>query len=377
MSPRRHGDPPTLQNRDLLNLEKGSVDRYLLSIINEIIHVKDTGKDPIYMEKSKARPVLARTSPVRKRKPWIAVGVIGLVAITACMIPSSMSGTPSQSEGQAPVTVTASETARPTRTVTMEPSSTPTWTGTEIIEATLTTLPGFIADEKAVPMAYVPAGVFLMGNDRGSADEQPSHAVNVDAFYMDRYEVTNGLYKACVDARVCQSVRKNSATRDHYYDDRIYTRFPVLFVDWNMAQTYCEWRGARLPSEAEWEIAARGASNGTYPWGEDLDCNLANYGNCLGDTSGTTIYDLGESRFGINNMAGNVWEWVSDWYSETYYRSSPQDNPQGPDTGTEKVVRGGSWKDNFAELRSTNREAERPFYSSNAIGFRCAKDANP
>lgn len=305
------------------------------------------------------------------------MGVFGLAVMTACMIPSSMSETPAQSEGQALVTATASETARPTRTATVEPSSTPTWTGTEIMEATLTFLPIFIADEKAVPMAYVPAGVFLMGNDLGSADERPIHSVNVEAFYIDRYEVTNGLYKVCVQAGVCQSVRKNSATRDHYYDDRIYVRFPVIFVDWNMAQTYCEWREARLPTEAEWEKAALGWSNLTYPWGDDLNCNLANYGNCLRDTSGSTIYDIGESRFGINNMAGNVSEWVSDWYSDTYYRSSPQDNPQGPNTGTEKVLRGGSWKDNFAELRSTNRGAERPFYSSNAIGFRCAKDANP
>lgn len=342
-----------------------------------IVHEKHTRKDPIDMEKAKATSVPERTRLPRKRSPSIAVAVIGLAVMTACLIPSPMSQAPAQSDGQTPVTATTSETARPTRTATAAPSSTPTWTGTEIIEATLTTLPRFIADAKAVPMAYVPAGVFLLGNDRGSADERPIHAVNVDAFYMDRYEVTNGLYKLCVQEGVCQSVRKNSATRDHYYDDRIYVRFPVLFVDWNMAQTYCEWRGARLPTEAEWEIAALGWSNLIYPWGDDLNCDLANYRNCLGDTSGATIYETGESRFGINNMAGNVSEWVSDWYSDTYYRTSPQDNPPGPDAGNEKVVRGGSWKDNFAEIRSTNREAERPTHSSNAIGFRCAKDANP
>jgi len=107
------------------------------------------------------------------------------------------------------------------------------------------------------------------------------------------------------------------------------------------------------------------------------DCNLANYGNCLGDTSGAMIYALGQSRYGVYNMAGNVWEWVSDWYSDDYYRSFPEDNPQGPDTGNEKVLRGGSWKDDYAEMRSVNREAEKPAYFSNVIGFRCAKDANP
>jgi formylglycine-generating enzyme required for sulfatase activity len=144
-----------------------------------------------------------------------------------------------------------------------------------------------------------------------------------------------------------------------------------------MAQTYCEWRDARLPTEAEWEKAARGGTNVIYPWGDTFDCNLANYGNCLGDTTGATIYDLGQSRYGVYNMAGNVWEWVSDWYADDYYRPALQEDPQGPDMGTEKVLRGGSWKDDYQEMRSVNREGERPTYSSNTIGFRCAKDTNP
>jgi formylglycine-generating enzyme required for sulfatase activity len=227
-------------------------------------------------------------------------------------------------------------------------------------------------------MAYIPEGVFSMGNDRGSADEQPIHPVHLDAFYIDKFEVTNAFYEACVEAGVCAPVRKkSSATRSDYYDNRRYVRFPVIFVDWNMAQAYCEWREARLPTEAEWEKAARGRTNVTYPWGNDPFCNHANYGNCLGDTSGATIYDLGQSRYGVYNMAGNVWEWVSDWYAADYYRPALQEDPQGSETGTEKVLRGGSWKDDYAEMRSVNREAEDPAYSSNAIGFRCAKDANP
>jgi formylglycine-generating enzyme required for sulfatase activity len=303
---------------------------------------------------------------------------MGLVVITTCVIPSPSLRTPSESKGRTPLAPTASETAAPTRTATLEPSSTPTWTGTEIIEATFTSLPSYRIDAKRVPMAYVPASVFAMGNDRGSLDEQPIHPVNLDAFYIDKFEVTNGFYNACVEAEACQPVKnKSSATRSSYYDNRRYTRFPVIFVDWNMAQTYCEWRDARLPTEAEWEKAARGGSNFTYPWGDNPDCNLANYGNCLGDTSGATIYDLGQSRYGIYQMAGNVWEWVSDWYADDYYRSSPQDDPQGPDLGNEKVLRGGSWKDDYVEIRSVNRKAENPAHFSNLIGFRCAKDANP
>ena len=322
------------------------------------------------MEKAKARSAPERTKPLRQRHPWIAVAVIGLAVISAGMVPS-------QSRGQPPVEATASGTARPTRTATVTPSFTPTWTGTEIIQATVTSLPSYRLDAKGVPMAYVPEGGFLMGSDRGSRDERPTHSVNLDAFYMDAFEVTNRLYRECVQAGACQAVKKNSATRLRYYDDPRYVRFPVLFVNWNMARTYCEWRGARLPTEAEWEKAARGGTTLSYPWGERPDCNLANYGNCLGDTSGVIIYDLGKSRFGLYHMAGNVWEWVSDWYSDSYYRSSPEDNPQGPDRGTEKVLRGGSWKDNDFEIRSMNREAENPAYSSNAIGFRCAKDAHP
>jgi formylglycine-generating enzyme required for sulfatase activity len=341
-------------------------------------NVKNTRKALIHMEKVKARATPEKIRPPRKRNPRIAIGVIGLVVIAACVIPSPMLQTPSPGEGDTPVAATASETAVPTRTATLEPSFTPTWTGTEILEATLTLLPDYTMDAKGVPMAYVPEGVFAMGNDRGSVDEQPIHPVNLDAFYIDTFEVTNVFYMACVEAGVCQPVRKkSSATRGNYYDDPHYVRFPVIFVDWNMAQTYCEWREARLPTEAEWEKAARGGTNVTYPWGDTQDCNLANYGNCLGDTSGAAIYDLGQSRYGIYNMAGNVWEWVGDWYSEDYYRSSPRENPQGPGTGNEKVLRGGSWKDNYVEMRSVNREAENPAYSSSVIGFRCARDAAP
>jgi formylglycine-generating enzyme required for sulfatase activity len=342
-----------------------------------MVNVKDNRIHLIYMEKVKARPAPEKTIPVHNRNLWIAAPVIGLVVIAACVIPSPMLGTPSQSDGHPPVAATASATAAPTYTATQEPSSTPTWTGTEIIEATLTTLPDYRMDDKGVPMAYVPAGIFPMGDDRGNPDEQPIHSVNLDAFYIDKFEVTNGFYKDCVAAKVCQPVRnKSSAIRSYYYENSDFETYPVIFVNWNMAQTYCEWRGARQPTEAEWEKAARGGTNSTYPWGDTLDCNLANYGNCLGDTSSVTIYDLGQSRYGSYHMAGNVSEWVGDWYAANYYQSSPQENPQGPETGKEKVLRGGSWKDNDEAIRSVNREAKNPAYSSNVIGFRCAKDAN-
>ena len=303
--------------------------------------------------------------------------VIGLVMMVSCASPAPLARTPFASGGPTAVAPSATASPLPSLTATLEPSSTPTWTGTEILEATLTSLPDYTLDARDVSMAYVPAGPFLMGSDRGSMDEQPVHPVHLDAFYIDAFEVTNRHYKACVEAAFCQPVkRKNSATRTNYYDNRRYRNFPVLHVDWNMAKAYCEWRDARLPTEAEWEKAARGGMNVFYPWGNVQDCNLANYGSCLGDTSSATIYALGASRYGVYNMAGNVSEWVSDWYSDDYYLSSPREDPRGPETGTEKVVRGGSWKDNYADIRSVNRESERPTHVSNTTGFRCAKDTD-
>lgn len=305
--------------------------------------------------------------------------MIGLTVIAACSIPAPGLQIPSQMGSLTPVAASPSGTAAPTRTATLEPSSTPTLTGTEVIELTLTSLPDYFSDARGVAMAYIPAGPFLMGNDRGSADEQPIHPVRLDAFYIDAFEVTNEHYRACVEAGVCLPVKKqSSATRSYYYENRRYENFPVLFVDWSMARTYCEsWREARLPTEAEWEKAARGERSTIYPWGDEPDCKFANYGDCLGDTSSTKIYALGASRYGVYNLAGNVWEWVGDWYSDNYYRSSPRADPQGPDAGTERVLRGGSWKDNYADIRSVNREAEKPSYSSQFIGFRCARDADP
>src|SRR5215216_3617264 len=154
-----------------------------------MIKVKETRIHLIYMEKVKAISAPEKTRPARKRNPWIAAPIVGLLVIAACSIPAPIVETPSQSEGHTPLAATASATAAPTDTATFEPSSTPTWTGTEIIEATLITLPNYLMDDKGVPMAYVPQGVFAMGNDRGSPDEQPIHPVNLDAFYIDKFEV--------------------------------------------------------------------------------------------------------------------------------------------------------------------------------------------
>lgn len=148
-------------------------------------------------------------------------------------------------------------------------------------------------------------------------------------------------YERCVEANVCKPPRESrSYTRTAYYGNVEFDEYPVIYVDWNMAKTYCEWRGGRLPTEAEWEKAARGEDGRTYPWGEGIDCDKANYqSSCIGDTTKVGSYLEGVSPYGVYDMAGNVWEWVTDWYDGNYYGASPSSNPQGPTFGQYRVLR--------------------------------------
>jgi formylglycine-generating enzyme required for sulfatase activity len=217
-----------------------------------------------------------------------------------------------------------------------------------------------------------------MGTNYGGEEEAPPHTVTLDSFYIDLYEVTNARYDACVRDQACnQPMDLSSATRPGYYGVSTYDDFPVIHVSWEMAKDYCEWRGARLPSEAEWEKAARGSTEGIYPWGMDIDCSLANYWgeeeNCVGDTTAVGSYPQGASPYGALDMAGNVWEWVMDWYDPGYYAVSPPENPPGPDLGQHRVVRGGSWSGGALQLRVTTRGRDLPAGTYNYVGFRCVR----
>ena len=219
-------------------------------------------------------------------------------------------------------------------------------------------------------MGLIPAGSFIMGIDTGNANiASPVHLVSLDAFYMDKYEVTNVLYKACVNVDGCTMPAEiKSYTHASYFGNTEFNDFPVIYVNWNQAATYCKWRGARLPSEAEWEYAARSSDARTYPWGEGMDKSRANYeGN---DTTAVGSYESGKSPFGIYDMAGNVQEWVNDWF-DTYQKSSSS-NPQGPATGYFRVSRGGAWYFWDGIMDSDYRYTRDPNDQSNTLGFRCA-----
>ncbi|MBE0683383.1 MAG: SUMF1/EgtB/PvdO family nonheme iron enzyme [Anaerolineales bacterium] len=228
-----------------------------------------------------------------------------------------------------------------------------------------------ISDKDGMTLAYVPAGEFVMGSNLTFG---PEHKIYLDAFWVDQTEVTNKMYAQCVAKNKCDPPTKvESYTHSDYYGNTKFNEYPVLYVNWNMANGYCEWAGRRLPTEAEWEKSARGTNTNTYPWGEESpNANLLNFNNNLRDTTEIGTYPNGASIYGALDMAGNVWEWVNDWYSETYYQDSPLSNPLGPDSGTYRVLRGGSWSNRVDDVRTTSRIKYDPMDTSNGIGFRCA-----
>jgi eukaryotic-like serine/threonine-protein kinase len=246
------------------------------------------------------------------------------------------------------------------------------------VGVTATGAPPAAASEKG-GMVSVPAGALLMGSTdadgSAGADEKPQHKVFLDAYRIDRTEVTNAQYAQCVAAGGCTAPASiASGTRSSYYGNLAYENYPVIHVSWEQADAYCRWAGKRLPTEAEWEKAARGTDGRTYPWGDEPpDAQKANYRGDVGDTTQVGAYPAAASPYGVLDMAGNVWEWVSDWYDSGYYGRAPGSNPQGPANGTYRVLRGGSWYGDAYYLRVVDRSSYGyPTFQGDYFGFRCA-----
>ena len=226
-----------------------------------------------------------------------------------------------------------------------------------------------------VPMVLIPAGEFAMGSDLGQDDEQPVHHVSLKAFYLDVYEVTVSHFAAFLHSQKADPPFKWKEALTGNQDNK-----PVIGVNWFDARDYCLWVGKRLPTEAEWEMAARGTEGRTYPWGSIPPTKAhANAGQTLWqgyDTlSNVGRYELGKTPEGAYDLAGNLWEWVADWYDPVYYQFTPRDNPTGPTRGPLRALRGGAWNNDAKSIRSANRAAYAPDARRNDVGFRCAKDA--
>ncbi len=234
-----------------------------------------------------------------------------------------------------------------------------------------------IVGRDGATMAFVPEGSFVMGTSSGELDEGPAHLVYLDMYYIDIHEVTTSRYaEFLLDSPKAEPHKWSTVTVETHREK------PVIGVSWTDATRYCRWAGKRLPSEAEWERAARGDDERTYPWGNTSpNEQLANYNQ----RSSRNVYrdvllpvhsfEAGKSPFGVLNLAGNAWEWVADWYEEDYYARSPEFNPAGPMTGEARVLRGGAWIDGPQLIRTTDRFKFAPTTETDLIGFRCAMSA--
>lgn len=228
----------------------------------------------------------------------------------------------------------------------------------------------------------IPGGTFWMGSETTEVDadddEMPRHQVTLDGFYIYTHEVTNEMYAACVVAGGCLPVRTLESGPTSHHDDPTYVENPISGVDWLMARDYCVWAGGRLPTEAEWELAARGTESLRYPWGEeDPGCDRVNMIGCIvpPDTVEVGSYEWGNSPYDVWDMAGNVWEWVNDWYDEDYYHLSASSNPIGPYYGELKAARGGGLYSGPVQMRTAARVGANPHRGYDDVGFRCVPEA--
>jgi formylglycine-generating enzyme required for sulfatase activity len=345
---------------------------------------------------------------------FLCLCILPVLLFTACSAPPASeqpaapvvpNPTPLPTKTEVPPTPTREATQAPT--ALPEPSATPLPTETEV-PPTPTAVPVEptqamfrVSEIDQMEQVYVEAGEFTMGTDDKDAKifiegmpaypEIPMHTVYLDGYWIDKYELTNGKYALCVDAGVCQPPKYTwSYTRDEYYGNPEFSNYPVINVDWFMATAYCEWAGRRLPSEAEWEKAARGTDARKYPWGNepitservnlcDINCPRphanANFDDKYPETAPVGSFPAGASPYGVMDMAGNVWEWTNTLirpypYDATDGREDP--DVEGPEISGQRVWRGGTWANGIWWVRASLRYRSVPWYSISNLGFRCA-----
>jgi len=241
-------------------------------------------------------------------------------------------------------------------------------------------------------MVFVPAGDFAMGSNDDYYNEKPLHTVYLDAFWIDKYEVTNAQFLLFADAKGYITDAEKQGVADVYDGTWVWVHganweaprgpgsnirgkqnYPVTQVSWNDANAFCMWVGKRLPTEAEWEKAARGTDAREFPSGNSSDVKSRNTALQKGGTTAVGSYPAGASPYGALDMAGNVYEWVADWYDSNYYADSPRNNPKGPSSGQFRVMRGGSWRELFLAAHAAHRFVTRPDSRFDYVGFRCAQ----
>jgi formylglycine-generating enzyme required for sulfatase activity len=320
--------------------------------------------------------------------------IVGLGA-SGCGLPAA---TIQDATATSKPTATPQAAVVPTEVPTVQPSRVPTVVTTAIPPEMPTEEPApagppataslgdtWTRPADGMSMVYVPAGEFEMGsNDPFYNNERPPHPVALGGFWLDQTEVTNAQYRRCVEAGICKPpATTHSFTRPAYYDDPAYDGYPIIYVNWYRAVAYCKWAGGRLPTEEEWEYAARGPESRWYPWGDMPDKTRANYCDATcplqhadqgiddgyPDTAPVGSYPAGASWCAALDMVGNVWEWVWDWYG--FYPS--EENPEWLASDMQdRVIRGGSWDTAADHARCTFRSWFNPVQSHDSIGFRCA-----
>ncbi len=333
-----------------------------------------------------------------KRNAWFALVIIFGMLLSGC---NSQTSIPTATTNEPTPLLEATATFTPQPANTIEPTATILPSAT-IVPATEVPQAGEarVSDIDQMEQVYIPAGEFLMGSNDAEAPttitdwhdypEIPQHAIYLDGYWFDKYEVTNGQYALCVEAGGCEPLPSfSSETRPSYYDNPEYSNYPVIWVNWYMAQAYCQWSGRRLPSEAEWEKAARGTGGNKYPWGNDfLTDPLANERanwcdkNCprtfaisgwndgYADTAPVGSYPAGASPYGVMDMSGNVWEWTTTIIS--LYPYDPYDGREDQEVVADRIWRGGPYSNGMWYLRATVRHFSPQWYWNLNLGFRCA-----